>query len=68
MEKQTKKAVITGIYGQDGSYLCEILSKLGYLVYGITKENLSKNSQKIKKYLENKNICPIVYNTDFDKE
>lgn len=66
MEKQTKKAVITGIYGQDGSYLCEILSKLGYLVYGITKENLSKNSQKIKKYLENKNICPIVYNTDLN--
>jgi len=30
----TKKALITGITGQDGSYLAELLLKKGYEVYG----------------------------------
>jgi GDPmannose 4,6-dehydratase len=32
-----KKALITGINGQDGSYLTEYLLELGYEVYGIVK-------------------------------
>ena len=34
-----KKALITGITGQDGSYLAEFLFKKNYIVHGI-KENL----------------------------
>jgi len=30
-----KKALITGITGQDGSYLCELLLEKGYEVHGI---------------------------------
>jgi len=29
-----KKAIITGITGQDGAYLAEFLLKKGYIVYG----------------------------------
>ena len=37
-----KKAIITGVLGQDGSYLAEFLLKKGYLVYGIinNKKNI----------------------------
>ena len=34
-----KKAFITGIAGQDGSYLSEHLLNLGYEVYGIVRRN-----------------------------
>jgi GDPmannose 4,6-dehydratase len=32
-----KKALITGISGQDGSYLAEYLLELGYSVYGMVR-------------------------------
>ena len=32
-----KKALITGISGQDGSYLAEYLLELGYRVYGLVR-------------------------------
>ena len=34
-----KKALITGIAGQDGSYLAEYLLSLGYQVHGIVRRN-----------------------------
>ena len=34
-----KKAFITGIGGQDGSYLAEYLIELGYEVHGILRRN-----------------------------
>ena len=34
-----KKAIITGINGQDGSYLAELLLQKNYEVYGIVKRN-----------------------------
>lgn len=41
-----KKAFITGINGQDGSYLAEYLLSLGYDVYGIVRRNsVSENQQ-----------------------
>jgi len=41
-----KKAFITGINGQDGSYLAEYLLELGYDVYGIVRRNsVSENQQ-----------------------
>lgn len=40
-----KKALITGINGQDGSYLSELLLKKGYEVYGILKRNSVAENQ-----------------------
>jgi GDPmannose 4,6-dehydratase len=42
----TKKALITGITGQDGSYLAEHLLTLGYEVYGLIRRNsITENQQ-----------------------
>jgi len=40
-----KKALITGINGQDGSYLAEFLLKKGYEIYGILKRNSVAENQ-----------------------
>lgn len=41
-----KKAFITGIGGQDGSYLAEYLLDLGYKVYGIVRRNSTPEHQQ----------------------
>jgi GDPmannose 4,6-dehydratase len=42
-----KRALITGITGQDGSYLTELLLSKGYLVYGIVRRSSSFNTGRI---------------------
>lgn len=42
-----KKALITGITGQDGSYLAELLLKKGYDVYGLTRRTSTVNNERI---------------------
>ncbi|MDP8265645.1 MAG: GDP-mannose 4,6-dehydratase [Candidatus Aceula meridiana] len=42
-----KKALITGITGQDGSYLAELLLSKGYEVYGIIRRSSSFNTERI---------------------
>lgn len=42
-----KKAIITGITGQDGSYLAELLLSKGYKVHGIKRKSSSFNTQRI---------------------
>ncbi|MFN3410497.1 MAG: GDP-mannose 4,6-dehydratase, partial [Limisphaerales bacterium] len=42
-----KKALITGITGQDGSYLAEFLLERGYEVHGIKRRASSFNTQRI---------------------
>jgi len=42
-----KKALITGITGQDGSYLAELLLKRGYEVHGIKRRSSSFNTSRI---------------------
>lgn len=42
-----KKALITGITGQDGSYLAELLLEKGYMVHGIKRRSSSFNTQRI---------------------
>jgi GDPmannose 4,6-dehydratase len=42
-----KKALITGITGQDGSYLAELLLDKGYEVHGIIRRSSSFNTQRI---------------------
>ena len=45
--KSKKKAIITGITGQDGSYLAEFLLKKGYEVHGIKRRSSSFNTERI---------------------
>ncbi|WP_146455657.1 GDP-mannose 4,6-dehydratase, partial [Vibrio splendidus] len=42
-----KKALITGVTGQDGSYLAELLLKKGYEVHGIKRRASSFNTERI---------------------
>ena len=42
-----KKALITGITGQDGSYLAEFLLKKNYEVHGIKRKSSSFNTHRI---------------------
>lgn len=46
--KATKVALITGITGQDGSYLAEFLVKKGYAVHGIIRRSSSFNTGRIE--------------------
>lgn len=43
----TKRALITGITGQDGSYLAELLLKMGYEVYGLVRRSSTVNYERI---------------------
>ena len=42
-----KRALITGITGQDGSYLTELLLEKGYQVFGIVRRSSSFNTDRI---------------------
>lgn len=42
-----KKALITGITGQDGSYLAELLLKKGYEVHGLVRRSSVHNTERI---------------------
>ena len=42
-----KKAIITGVTGQDGSYLTELLLKKNYEVYGLIRRSSSFNTERI---------------------
>lgn len=47
MANSPKRALITGITGQDGSYLAELLLEKGYEVYGIIRRSSSFNTSRI---------------------
>src|SRR3989344_2679555 len=49
-----KRALITGITGQDGSYLAELLLSKGYEVYGLERRSSQKNRQSIIHLIEPK--------------
>ncbi len=49
----TKKALVTGITGQDGSYLAEFLLNKGYTVLGIVRRSSSFNTGRIDHLIEN---------------
>lgn len=51
-----RKALITGITGQDGSYLTEILLEKGYEVHGIIRRSSSFNTGRINHLYENPEI------------
>lgn len=47
-----KKALITGVTGQDGSYLAEFLLEKGYEVYGLTRRTSTPNYNRIAKIVD----------------
>lgn len=51
-----KFALITGITGQDGSYLGELLLEKGYKVYGIQRRSSTFNTSNIEHYREKLNL------------
>ncbi len=51
-----KKALITGITGQDGSYLAEFLLGKGYAVYGIIRRSSSFNTGRIDPIYEDPHV------------
>ena len=51
-----KYALITGITGQDGSYLAEFLLSLGYTVYGLIRRSSSINTKRIDHIYEQLNL------------
>lgn len=54
-----KKAVITGITGQDGGYLADFLLKKGYEVYGFVRRETFENSKLLK------NVCEFSNEINF---
>ena len=54
--KHKKRVIITGCYGQDGSYLVEHLHSLDYEIYGVCREELSMRSASIKEELVSEGI------------
>lgn len=57
MITQPKVALITGITGQDGSYLAEFLLKKGYLVHGIKRRASSFNTQRIDHIFQDPHVA-----------
>jgi GDPmannose 4,6-dehydratase len=51
-----KKALITGVTGQDGSYLAEFLLQKGYEVHGVRRKNSTDNTLNIDYILNSKKI------------
>jgi GDPmannose 4,6-dehydratase len=55
---QAKRALITGITGQDGSYLAELLLEKGYAVHGIVRRASAPNLSRIEHLLDRVTIHP----------
>ncbi len=60
-KKQDRVALITGITGQDGSYLCELLLNEGYQVHGIVRR--TSNVQRLR--LDHLRATPDVHGNSF---
>src|SRR5882757_7404877 len=52
METSLKKALITGVTGQDGAYLAELLLAKGYIVHGIKRRSSLFNTARINHLYE----------------
>jgi GDPmannose 4,6-dehydratase len=52
----TKKDLITGVTGQDDSYLAEFLLEKGYEVHGIKRRALLFNTQRVDDIYQDQNV------------
>lgn len=53
-----KNALITGISGQDGSYLSELLLEKGYRVYGLIRRTSSPNLERLSHIIDDIELVP----------
>ena len=60
-----KKALITGVTGQDGSYLAEFLLEKGYEVHGIIRRSSSYNQERLEDILTEEEVKTLKNNTNF---
>jgi len=51
-----KRALITGLTGQDGSYLAELLLDKGYEVFGLQRRSSSETTERIDSFLSRVNV------------
>ena len=54
----SKRVIITGITGQDGSYLAELLLEKGYEVYGMVRRSSTPNLWRIQDVLDRVTLKP----------
>src|SRR5258708_15148654 len=54
----SKRAIITGITGQDGSYLAELLLEKGYEVIGVVRRTSAPNTWRIEHLLDRITLKP----------
>lgn len=57
-----KRAFITGINGQDGSYLTELLLEKGYEVHGLVRRSSTPKLERLAAVLDNQNL--VLHNGD----
>ena len=57
---ESKRALITGITGQDGSYLAELLLEKGYEVHGIIRRSSSFNTSRIDHMYRDRHEVSVV--------
>jgi GDPmannose 4,6-dehydratase len=60
-----KKALITGVTGQDGSYLAELLLEKGYEVHGIIRRSSSYNQERLEDILDEEVTAKLTDNKNF---
>lgn len=52
-----KRALITGVTGQDGSYLAELLLAKGYEVYGVVRRSSSFNTERLDRIYQDPHVA-----------
>jgi len=62
---KAKKALITGITGQDGSYLAELLLSKGYEVHGIKRRSSSFNTQRVDHIYQDPHVASANFRLHF---
>lgn len=53
---ETKRCLITGVTGQDGSHMADLLLEKGYEIYGLVRRSSQKNFRNIQHLLDNDSI------------
>lgn len=56
---ETKRVLITGITGMDGSHIADLLIQKGYITYGLVRRSSQKNFRNIQHLLDNDSITLI---------
>jgi GDPmannose 4,6-dehydratase len=56
-----KKALITGVTGQDGAYLAELLLDKGYEVHGVKRRSSSFNTQRVDALYQDPHTGPVSF-------